>query len=171
MTSEENRKLDFFYSYKKTFKFELYLDEVPRNIRLFTTRLRTSSHNYPIEVLRYCKPKIERGARKCNICNSNQVGDEAHYLLHCTNYNILNTRKTHMESLRKTIDQFNNFSEECMVKYCLLLNDRRIFQGISQYIKAIAETYKEETADKTPIKPDVKTRYGRMIKKPIKLNL
>ena len=171
MESVENRKLDFFYSYKKTFKFELYLDAVPRNIRLFTTRLRASCHNYPIEVLRYCKPKVEREDRKCNICNSNQVGDEAHYLLHCTNYHMLNTRKTHMEKLRKTVDQFSTFNEECIIKYCLLLNDKRIFQGISQYIKAIAETYKEETADETPIKPDVITRCGRLVKKPTKLNL
>ena len=76
-----------------------------------------------------------------------------------------------MEKLRKTVDQFKNFSEDCIIKYCLLLNDKRIIQGMSQYIKAIAETYKEETADKPPIKPEVTTRYGRKVKEPIKLNL
>ena len=76
-----------------------------------------------------------------------------------------------MKELRNTIDHFNTFSEECIIKYCLVLNDARIFQGISQYIKAIAEAYKEETADETPTKPDITTRSGRLVKKPIKLNL
>ena len=171
MKSTENRKLDFFFSYKKTFKFEPYLDAVPRNIRRYATRLRTSSHSYPVETLRYCKPTIDQQDRKCTICNTNQVGDEIHYLLNCTNYNILNTRKTHMKELRGTVDQFRNFSEECIIKYCLLLNDKRILHGMSQYIKAIAEAYKEETAEKPTIKPEVTTRYGRRVKEPVKLNL
>ena len=52
-----------------------------------------------------------------------------------------------------------------------MLNDVRIFRAMSLYIKAIAESYKEETADKTPIKPDIITRCGRLVKKPIKLDL
>ena len=180
MTSVDNRKLSFFYTYKKTFKFEPYLDAVPRHIRLFTTRLRTSSHNYPVEVLRYIKdrkkgrknnePAIERQDRKCTICNNNQVGDELHYLLKCTNNNILNTRKTHMEELRKAVDQFHSFSDDNMIQYCLLLNDERIYSGMTKYIRAIAEAYKEETMDKDT-KPNVTTRCGRLVKKPVKLNL
>ena len=94
-----------------------------------------------------------------------------HYLLHCTNHNILNTRKTHIEKLRKTVDQFKHFDEGCIVKYCLLLNDQRTLTEMSQYIKAVAETYKEETADKPQIKPNIKTRCGRMVKRPQKLDL
>ena len=170
MTSIENRKLSFFYTYKKTFKFEPYLDTVPRHIRLFTTRLRTSSHNYPIEVLRYNKPVIERQDRKCTICNNNQVGDELHYLLKCTNYNILNTRQTNMKELREAVDQFENFSDDCIIQYCLLLHDYRIHNGMARYVKAIAETYKEETMEKQTI-PITYTRCGRLVKKPEKLNL
>ena len=81
LTSDENRKLIFFYQYKKNFRFEQYLDNLPRHIRMYTSRLRTSSHNYPIEVLRYCKPKVEAPERKCQICNRNETGDEHHYLL------------------------------------------------------------------------------------------
>ena len=191
MTSPDNRKLSFFYTYKKVFQFEKYLDAVPRPIRMFTTRLRTSSHNYPIEVLRYkkqnqkkpktdeedrkCttnqnKPKIDREDRKCTICNENQIGDEIHYLLKCTNHNISNIRKTHMEELRKTIDQFDKFSEENMVKYCLLMNDERTLNGMTKYIKAVAEAYKEELME-SPINQTTTTRCGRLVKKPNKLNL
>ena len=74
MISIDNRKLKFFYTYKKTFKFEQYLDAIPRHIRLFTTRIRISSHNYPIETLQYKKRYIDPQDRKCNICNNNNWG-------------------------------------------------------------------------------------------------
>ena len=81
MQSIESKKYDFFYKYKKNYKFENYLDYIPRQIRLFTTRLRTSSHNLPVETMRYIKDKPDWEDRKCDICNINVVGDEHHYLL------------------------------------------------------------------------------------------
>ena len=68
LSSVENRKLAFFSQYKKTLKFEQYLDIKPRHVRKYTTQLRTSSHAFPIENLRYTKPKTEAHERKCNIC-------------------------------------------------------------------------------------------------------
>ena len=172
MVSIENRKLSFFHTYKKTFQFEKYLDAVPRHIRLFTTRLRTSSHNYPIEILRYNKPLIAQQDRKCTICNNNQIGDEIHYLLRCSNHNISNVREFHMKELRKSVDQFNNFSDDCIIQYCLLLNDNRIFKGMTNYIKAVADAYKEETTETEKlIKQTTTTRCGRQVKKPVKLDL
>ena len=56
-------KLDFYFKYKKFFKYEEYLDFLPRHIRRFMTRLRTSSHNFPIEILR-CGKKQTKKRRK-----------------------------------------------------------------------------------------------------------
>ena len=75
-----------------------------------------------------------------------------------------------MDKLRKEIDQFQNFTETCMIQYCLVLNDARIIDGMTKYIKAIAETYNEELME-NPVKQPTTTRSGRLIKKPIKLNL
>ena len=72
-------KLDFYYDLKKTFCFQKYLDNVPKELRKYVTKLRLSGHYLPIEVLRY--KKIERKKRYCNICNSLQTGDESHYLV------------------------------------------------------------------------------------------
>ena len=113
---------------------------------------------------------IEREDRKCTICDSSQVGDEIHYLLNCTNQNISKIRKDHIDKLRKEIDQFQNFTETCMIQYCLVLNDARIIDGMTKYIKAIAETYNEELVE-NPVKQPTTTRSGRLIKKPTKLNL
>ena len=48
---ENSTKYDFFYKYKKHYIFEKYLDKIPRDIRLYVTRLCTSSHNLPVEIL------------------------------------------------------------------------------------------------------------------------
>ena len=45
MQPNDSTKYDFYYKYKKNYIFEDYLDYIPRHIRLYTTRLRTSSHN------------------------------------------------------------------------------------------------------------------------------
>ena len=75
-----------------------------------------------------------------------------------------------MEELRKAIDQFQNFTEICMIQYCLVLNDERIIDGMTKYIKAIAEAYNEELMENSIEQPTT-TRSGRLIKKPVKLNL
>ena len=53
-------KLDFYYKYKKTFKFESYLDDIPKNLRRGITKLRLSCHSFPVETLRYSKENIKR---------------------------------------------------------------------------------------------------------------
>ena len=170
MASIENRKLQFLWKYKKTFKFEKYLDAIPRSIRQYTTRLRTSSHSYPIETLRYVKPEIDAQDRKCTICNLDDTGDELHYLLRCTNENIIQVRNSHLKDMRNTIDQFHQFNDECIVQYCLLMNDHRTQLGIANYIKAVAETYKEEAEEKKT-EPTIITKSGRLVRKPIRLDL
>ena len=96
-------KLDFYYKYKKSFQFESYLDNIPRYVRSYITRLRVSSHALPVEILRYNKNRINRERRTCPICNSNTTGDEEHYLLTCNNAEIDKIRKHFMENIRKEV--------------------------------------------------------------------
>ena len=168
--SVKNSKLNFLSKYKKRFKFEPYLDILPRHIRLYTSRLRTSSHNYPIETLRYCEPYIDPQDRKCNICDSNETGDEHHYLLKCTNQNIINTRQTFLTNIKNTTNQFKDFKDECIIQYCLLLHDQKVIQETAEFIKAVAITYREELEERKEETITI-TRSGRLVKKPDKLNL
>ena len=69
-------KLDFYYKYKKCFSFEKYLDNIPKSSRMQITRLRLSSHPFPVETGRYSKIAIKRSDRLCKICHLNEVGDE-----------------------------------------------------------------------------------------------
>ena len=170
MSSVENRKLDFYYQYKKSFKFEQYLDTLPLHIRKYTTKIRTSSHIFPIETLRYKKPKIEAHDRKCNICANDEVGDEHHYLLKCTNNNLTKIRDTFLNDIRLTVPIFEGFDNDCIIRYCLLMHDQRTLTGMANYIKTIYTTYKEEI-EPTKTTTPMTTRSGRTIKKPNKLDL
>ena len=84
-------KLEFYFRHKRHFKFEPYLDNIPRNVRRDITKFRMSCHCLPIEVQRY--QNIPRQERICNICSLKTLGDECHYLLDCTNHKIVECRK------------------------------------------------------------------------------
>ena len=49
----------------------------------------TSNHDLLIEKGRHSKPKIPREERICNLCNSNEIEDEIHFLFHCSTNEIL----------------------------------------------------------------------------------
>ena len=162
-------KLDFYFKHKNEFRFEPYLDSLPRNIRIYVTRLRTSSHNFPVEILRYSKNKPAREERKCNICSLNEMGDELHYLLRCSNIALHEIRTTFLDDIKQKIPQFEVFSAENIIQYCLSMADRNTNLSIAIYAKKIIQAYRLEKSE-TPVMPTI-TRSGRLVKKTDKLNL
>ena len=172
-TTGEN-KLDYYYKYKKTFAYETYLDNVPKYIRSYITRLRLSAHSFPIEIQRYTKKtnKITRENRKCTICNVGETGDEEHYLLACTNSEMSRTREDFFREIKTEIRTFESFTNKNIIDYCMTMNDSHIQMKMAMFAKNILTTYKEETDGSTEIiKPPVVTRAGRQTRKPVKLNL
>ena len=137
-------KLDFYYRYKKSFQYEKYLDNVPRYFRLYITRLRVSSHAFPIEIMRYCKNRKKRENRICPICNQNSTGDEDHYLLTCNNGEISKIRDDFLKNIRNEIPQLKVFSNKNLMDYCMLLHDPKIQFPVSVFVKNILCMYREE---------------------------
>ena len=170
LAAHENNKLDFFYKYKRIFRFENYLDRIPRHIRLYITRLRTSSHNLPVERLRYSKNKPERADRKCDICRLGGVGDERHLLLQCNGIGLNDIRLNFIDNIRNTIPQFENFTDENIIDYCLTMQDENLQLPMASFVKQMSIAYKEEKEENVVCVPTA-TRSGRVVKKPDKLDL
>ncbi len=163
-------KLDFYNKFKKSLKFESYLDNVPRHLRIHVTRLRLSSHNLPVETLRYNKVKIKREDRLCKICTLKEVGDEDHYLHRCNEMTDL--RNSFIVDIKKSIMDFEHFKQGDIINYCMIMHDNRIQTIYATYIRDILNHYREIIED-TGYDPHkiIHTRCGRTIKRPEKLNL
>ena len=169
---QEGGKLDFYFKQKKIFKREEYLDTLPRNLRTHITRMRTSSHIFPVEVLRYNKNKPHRNERVCDVCQLKETGDELHYLLRCGNEQISQIRQNFFTDIKKELPQFTYFSLENIILYSLPMIDQLIHKPMASYVKKILEAYKSEKGDRPKVKPTtITTRSGRTVKKPKKLDL
>ena len=84
-----HNKLRFYSTLKSSFSREPYLDLAQsRSQRSFLTRLRCSAHHLEIEKMRYTSPPTPIDMRLCQFCCSGQIGDEEHFLLNCSVFNI-----------------------------------------------------------------------------------
>ncbi len=165
-------KLDFYEKHKKQFKFEPYLDTIPKGPRVSITKLRVSNHCLPVEIERYHKNPKKREERKCSICVSEEIANEYHYLLRCTNSEISAIRERFFINIRKKIPQFENFSEINIINYCLNLTDPNIQLTTAEFVRDILSMYREEVVvPERPVANTIKTRVGRVIKKTQKLDL
>ncbi len=166
-------KLDYYYGFKKCFKYETYLDNIPRHLRIHMTRFRISSHCLPIEVQRYNKKRKARVERKCDICNLDEMGDEEHYLLRCCNSEIAYGREQFIKNIKITNEQLVQFNNKNLFGYCMSMKDPAVQAPMSGFVKLILDTFREETQNsrQTNAVAPVKTKSGRLVKKPNKLNL
>ena len=67
--------------YKDSIQLEPYILALPYKLYINMIRFRTGNHKLPIEIGRWNNVDIDD--RKCNLCTSNSIGDEFHYLLQC----------------------------------------------------------------------------------------
>lgn len=67
--------------FKELFVFETYLIELPYKYSLAFSKFRMCNHKLAVERGRH--RYIPRNERKCNMCDSNRLGDEYHFILEC----------------------------------------------------------------------------------------
>ena len=79
-------KLRTYKTFKTTYCIEPYLTmNLPKKTYVNIARFRVSSHNLRINTGRHESPKLPINERICNKCDSNEIEDEQHCLLSCTN--------------------------------------------------------------------------------------
>ena len=135
-------KMAFYTNVKKNFKFETYLDNIPREERRAMTKLRLSCHTLPIEKMRY--QKIQRAERKCTLCKENEVGDEWHYLMRCGNQSISDTRKQFIKRVINIQPQLEKFViRDLMIYYALSMQDTLIQSVAAEFVKEMLQIYSD----------------------------
>ena len=73
---------DTYRVFKNNFCTEKYLSILPYNCVITLARFRTTNNLVPVNVLRFSG--LDREDRVCRLCDSNEMGNEYHYLFQCT---------------------------------------------------------------------------------------
>ena len=97
--------------------------------RKFMAKLRLGVLSLHIETGRFLRPRLPAEERLCLVCNSGEVENEAHLLLHCTAYNL--QRQLLYEKIDDPIS-FASLSEKEQLK--VILNGSDLVKSTSQYI-------------------------------------
>ena len=71
--------------FKTAFGLEKYFTILPCDLVYCLSKFRCVSHRLPVECGRFLN--IDRSERLCELCNSNEIGDEFHYIFNCEFFN------------------------------------------------------------------------------------
>jgi hypothetical protein len=113
----------FYNTFKNKLELENYIKILPMSKYLPLYKLRTANHHFPIETGRW-NGTVEID-RICLLCNENQIGNEEHYLLHCSHFTI---DLIALNEITNTTNQIIN------VPYLLTLTDSSQLLKLSTFV-------------------------------------
>jgi hypothetical protein len=118
--------------FKQQFTFEKYFNVIPQNLWTVIIKFRTSNHYLPVETGRWNNILWED--RLCTLCDTNEIGDEFHYLFICKFF----------ENARKQFLHPYFYKRPSTYKLGQLLNNKRIstLKKLAKFINAITNVYK-----------------------------
>ena len=120
--SDKFPKLRTYKLFKTNYCLEPYLNlNLSKKTWSNISRFRLSSHNLHIETGRHNIPKTPVEQRKCDKCKSNDVEDEIHCLLVCSNN--ISARNELLNKARGLIPNFDSLDRT--EQFTLLLSDKR----------------------------------------------
>ena len=124
---EESPKCICYRIFKQDLKFENYLTILPKNFIYTYCKYRCGSHRLPIETGRW--HGVSRHDRLCHLCDSNDIGDEYHYIMLCKAF----------DSERKKFLPSFCWSNQNTYKFCQLFNSTNIItlEKLCKFIKNI----------------------------------
>ena len=86
------------------------------------------------------------------------------------NWNIF--KKKFFQEVRESTPTLQKFSDKNIIDYGMILHDELLHTHMATFVMTTMKTYKEESeGTRDIIKSPVKTRIGRLVKKPKKLDL
>ena len=129
--------------FKNNINCERYLHILTGQSAITMFKFRTGNHKFPVEVGRW--NGIDLSERKCNICLSNNIGDEFHYPLECTFFTA--ERRTHIGKYyyqRPNVIKYKQFlettQEQELIKLSKFMNLIIKYVGNNHQHKYIAPT-------------------------------
>ena len=129
--TEDSSKGKNYKLFKDNQQFETYLRILPKKTYIPLIKFRTGHHRLPVEVGRW--EGVPLTERKCTLCETNDIGDEYHYLLICPTF------VTERNSLLKPY----YFRRPNILKYKQLLNNKNknVLSKLSKFAKSIMNRF------------------------------
>ena len=131
-----------FKNLKKHYRMEPYLQcNIARVYSLLTafTKIRLCSHKLYIERGRWIVPKVEYHKRMCTLCTINDIQDENHIIMMCSNYKVLRKRISEMLLLQTT-------SMEKFLQLMTITNKAELYRLIMIFIKLVLKDYRPSSS-------------------------
>ena len=132
---EHSKKLDFYKVFKNEYSSSNYLTHL-RNFpdRRNLVKFKLSNHKLRIEAGRYQKDHLPRELRLCQLCQSNQVENETHFLFQCSSYSL--QRQTFYEDISKMIPDIQKKSTSDIVKLLVNSKDYNVNKLVMKFISS-----------------------------------
>ena len=168
----ENSQCTFYRTFKEALVFEDYINLLDRKDAINLTKFRCRNHKLPVSRTKY--PGYLPESIKCKLCNSNELGDEFHYLFKCK----------HLENERKLYLGQTLFRSPNIFTIQRVMNDKSIhkLKKLAKFVAIILNKFRKESfinvhnTDVNIVADEQNTdrtasRSGRRICRPIRLDL
>jgi len=111
--------------YKTDHKFEKYFDTIDGKLLRSFVNFRMCNNVLPIE--KGCWVRQDINNRKCTLCNTNEVGDECHYIFKCPLFtedrnSILPTRLFRNQNMYTVQQSTNTVNKGKLLKLCKFIS-------------------------------------------------
>ena len=132
---EQSGKLTHWCRIKQNFSTEKYLNYITTAAvqRTAVTKLRLSDHKLPIEVGRFCNPKIPRRDRICNLCPQITLGDEFHLICECSHPKLVKFRDLLFSKISGISNSFESLDIKNKFVYLLSCVDKDVTKLFCQF--------------------------------------
>ena len=131
---DSNAKLTLWSNLKTNYHLEPYLVNVSdfkKRKAITLTKLRLSAHKLQIEIGRFTQ--TPRHLRICNMCSTDEIGDELHLLFACSHPEIQLIRNQLLQDINKISPAFVALNKSCKLIYLLSCKDIDITNVLSKY--------------------------------------
>ena len=156
--SLDHNKLRFYKQLKGTFKVEPYIENIcNRSQRAWLSRYRVSAHRLRIETGRYSSPVTPVSDRTCLFCDSNDLDDEQHFILHCHTFTL--KRNCFFGRMSALVPNFMSMSDRDKLLTCLCPATTVVAKTVSKFLGIMSDTRKNIESGLSPETLNIYTKH------------
>ena len=162
---QSNRQCSNYRIFKETFQLEPYLCILNEKDKINMCKFRCRSFNLPVTTATlYNSDDVSSDI--CMLCNTNEIGDEFHYILKCPYFSLTRSKFLKVDNKRINCLQMKELFTNLSISK---------LKSLSSFISEVISHFKikkeRKNKKETLYIPQSITRSGRIAKQPIKLDL